>query len=510
AHGADLGVTRHVHPLAGHRDQLTVPTDPQVGTQLDGARHERPRPGPLHQVEHLRYVRGTETDGLLVGNGVHAVVHHLHTGQPHGLHPVRRGRRRQTRDRRDLPRSEQPGERAPCGRVRIVGERHERRDVRRVAQDRSLPEGEMGVRTRQRGERGVVQHRRVGHTDHSTDPAHAGRRDFRPHVRTTASRPRAPSPPLATRAWEKVREGTRVGNHKSFDLFSGSAASAPLLSGVPGTMDPVADSGILSTGRAFICAVAEACATTVSDADMIDLFRDTGTIQDQLLAAQVFMVGELIRRGAFTAHGYTRPEYAIADLLGWDRRPARRRVRLAEQVCPRSTLDGQPLPALLPATATVFAEGRITVAVAEAIVAVLTGPAALRLPTDIWAAVEEQVAHYAATHRLTPVDITGWARQLVQAYDQDGPPPEHEPELVNELRLSRKPCGTGGCIRGELDGPTFEAVVTAIGALSGTRPDVQRSVEQRQADALGEICGFSLSHDDTLPDTGGERPQIRL
>jgi 5-methylcytosine-specific restriction protein A len=243
---------------------------------------------------------------------------------------------------------------------------------------------------------------------------------------------------------------------------------------------------------------------------MIEGLRDSGTIQDQFLAAQVLMVGELIRRGAFTAHGYTRPEYAIADLLGWDRRPARRRVRLAEQVCPRSTLDGQPLPALLPATATVFAEGRITVAVAEAIVAVLTGPAALRLPTDIWAAVEEQVAHYAATHRLTPADITGWARQLVQAYDQDGPPPEHEPELVNELRLSRKPCGTGGCIRGELDGPTFEAVVTAIGALSGTRPDVQRSVEQRQADALGEICGFSLSHDDTLPDTGGERPQIRL
>src|SRR5207253_603656 len=65
-------------------------------------------------------------------------------------------------------------------------------------------------------------------------------------------------------------------------------------------------------------------------------------------------------------------------------------------------------------------------------------------------------------------------------------------------------------IRGELDGPTFEAVITAIGAQSTPRPDTERTFEQRQADALGEICGFSLHHDDTLPDSGGERPQIRL
>jgi hypothetical protein len=53
-------------------------------------------------------------------------------------------------------------------------------------------------------------------------------------------------------------------------------------------------------------------------------------------------------------------------------------------------------------------------------------------------------------------------------------------------------------------------VHTAISALSGKRPDIDRTFEQRQGDALGEICGFSLTHDDTLPDTGGERPQIRL
>lgn len=269
-------------------------------------------------------------------------------------------------------------------------------------------------------------------------------------------------------------------------------------------------SRILETGHTYVSAVEDSCAGSLSDTELLDAYRDNATIHERALAADVIMVGTLIRRGIFTAHGYLRPEHAIADLLGWDRRPARRRVKLAQQVCPRVTLDGQPLPALLPATGTVFAEGHVSVPVAEAIVEVLNGPAAHRLTPEIWAAVEEQVAHYAATHRVTPNDITSWARQLVEAYDQDGTEPDRHPEQVNELRLTRKPSGTGGYIRGELDGPTFEAVSTAIGALSGARPDADRSFEQRQAAALGEICGFSLTHDDTLPDTGGERPQIRL
>src|SRR5437773_1467737 len=123
-------------------------------------------------------------------------------------------------------------------------------------------------------------------------------------------------------------------------------------------MRAMTGSAITVAGEVLVAAVSAACADSVSDAGVIEGFRDTGTVHDSVLAAQVMMAGQLIRRGAFTAHGYTRPEYAIADLLGWDRRPARRRVRLAEQVCPRTTLDGQPLPALLPATAAVFAEGR--------------------------------------------------------------------------------------------------------------------------------------------------------
>jgi 5-methylcytosine-specific restriction protein A len=268
--------------------------------------------------------------------------------------------------------------------------------------------------------------------------------------------------------------------------------------------------GIVLAGDALVSALDAACSASASDLEMIEALRDYGAVRDRAEAAAVLLVGQMIRRGVFSVHGYTRPEYAVADLLGWDRRAARRRVKLAEQVCPRISLDGQELPARLPATGTVFAEGRLPVAVAEAIVAVLNSPAAARLRPEIWAGVEEQVAHYAATTRAAPAEVAGWARQLIEAYDVDGAEPGVEPLQVNELRMARKPDGCGGWIRGELDAPTFEAVATAIDALSKPHPDDTRPLEHRQADALGEICEFALRHNGSLPDTGGERPQVRV
>jgi hypothetical protein len=88
----------------------------------------------------------------------------------------------------------------------------------------------------------------------------------------------------------------------------------------------MAGSRILEVGYEFVSTVDDARAPRVCDADMIDALRDSGTIHDRFLASQVLLVGQMIRCGVFTAHGYTRPEYAIADLLGWDRRPARRGV----------------------------------------------------------------------------------------------------------------------------------------------------------------------------------------
>jgi 5-methylcytosine-specific restriction protein A len=260
----------------------------------------------------------------------------------------------------------------------------------------------------------------------------------------------------------------------------------------------------------LLSAVDAACVPSASESDMIDVLREYGSVKDRLDAAAVGLIAGMIRRGVFTAHGYTRPEYAVADLLGWDRGTARRRVRLAEQVCPRVGLNGQELEPVLPATGMALAAGQIGIRHAEVIAAVLTGPAARRLAPDVWAGAEEHIAGYAVSTGATPNDVAGWAKQLVEGLDQDGVEPVVEPEQRNELHLTRNLSGTGGRIRGELDGPTFEAVSTAIGALSKPLPDVDRGQAERQADALGEICEHSLRHSGDLPEAGGERPQIRV
>src|SRR4051794_21449316 len=63
------------------------------------------------------------------------------------------------------------------------------------------------------------------------------------------------------------------------------------------------------------------------------------------------------RRGGVFARLGQRPVPALADLLGVEHVEARRAVTAAEQVMPRTDLQGQLLPARLPATAAAFAAG---------------------------------------------------------------------------------------------------------------------------------------------------------
>jgi uncharacterized protein DUF222 len=117
----------------------------------------------------------------------------------------------------------------------------------------------------------------------------------------------------------------------------------------------------------------------------------------------VNVVADLLRRGTFAERGYRNAVTAVADLLGWDRAEARRRVSAAEQVCPRTGLDGAVLPARLTATA-----GLRHV---EAIGRVLAGPSAQRLSPTVWSGAEAELA--AHTDRYTPSELLEWGSRLV-------------------------------------------------------------------------------------------------
>ncbi len=220
-------------------------------------------------------------------------------------------------------------------------------------------------------------------------------------------------------------------------------------------------------------------------------------------------VADLERRGVFTQRGYRNPAGALADLLGWERFEARRRVTVADAVCERVGLDGAVLPPKLPATAEAFADGSAGLRHVEVIARVLASESAGRLAPQVWAGAEQELADKAAVY--TPAELAAWGAALVEALDEDGPEPdERGPVLVNELHLTGRR-GGGGFVKGRFDDPAlYDAIVTVIDAKA--RPltsDDDRTPAQRNAEALAEVCGYVLDHGD-VPQRGGERPHLNI
>ena len=165
----------------------------------------------------------------------------------------------------------------------------------------------------------------------------------------------------------------------------------------------------------------------------------------------VAAVAALERQGGFAERGYASPAAALGDLLGWERFEARRRVTAAEQVHPRHTLDGAPLPARLPATAEVFAAGAASLRHVEVIAKVLATPAAGRLSPDVWGGAEAELA--AKASQYTPTELRAWGTALIDALDEDGPAPDEQPPPpVNELTVTAFRGKPGGSDQGPVRG----------------------------------------------------------
>jgi 5-methylcytosine-specific restriction protein A len=256
-------------------------------------------------------------------------------------------------------------------------------------------------------------------------------------------------------------------------------------------------------------AVRAAAAPSATADDLMSVLSLCEGAVRQMDRVTVDTVAGLERRGAFIERGYRSSASAVADLLGWERFEARRRVVAAEQVTPRVGLDGTTLPARLPATAAVFAAGRASLRHVDAITRVLGSAPAARLTPEQWAGVEEQLA--AKTAEYTPSELQAWGVQLVEVLDQDGAEPDDRPPAqVNELHLTRLASG-GGKIKGRFDDAAmFDAIATVIDAHARPRTsDDDRPVGERQAEALADVCGYVLDHGD-VPECGGHRPHVNV
>uniref|UniRef100_UPI00260B7928 DUF222 domain-containing protein n=1 Tax=Pseudonocardia sp. TaxID=60912 RepID=UPI00260B7928 len=238
-------------------------------------------------------------------------------------------------------------------------------------------------------------------------------------------------------------------------------------------------------------ALAAAAGPGAGDAELISALTLAEGAARRLDRVVVGALAHLERRGTFAERGYRSTAGALGDLLGWERTDAKRRLTAAEQIRPRTGLDGTALPPRLPATAQVFDAGAASLRHVEVIARVLGSDAARRLTPQVWAGAETQLAAWLPD--CTPGELQVRGARLVDALDADGPEPDDRPRpAVNELRLHRNPGGTGGTLAGRYDDAAmFDAIATLIDA--GARPrtaDDDRTPATRQAEALADACGF--------------------
>jgi hypothetical protein len=252
-------------------------------------------------------------------------------------------------------------------------------------------------------------------------------------------------------------------------------------------------------------------ADSADDDGLIELLRVGAAVERAVQRVGVQAVAALQRRGVFARLGQ-RPVTALADLLGVEHVEARRVVTAAEQVVPRADLQGQVLPARLPATAEAFAAGAASLRHVEVIARLMGGAAASRLTPDTRQSLEQQLAAQVGTY--TPTVLRDWGATLLNLLDQDGArPDERDPREGNELRLTRDPHG-GGWVKGRFtDAAMYDQIATLLDAKSAPlTADDQRPLEQRQAEAMAEIFGWVAAHGDTTvaPAAGGRRPQVNV
>lgn len=250
----------------------------------------------------------------------------------------------------------------------------------------------------------------------------------------------------------------------------------------------------------------------LADRQLQDRVRAVESLSRQVHAVGLELVAELQARNVAAGAGFGSTRRLLAGMLGLSRAEARTRVAHAEQVAPRRTLGGAPLPPRCPATAAGLAAGEV-------------GAGQLRIIAETMATIPESTSEaereWAEAHlaewapRLDPTALGRLGRRMLAHLDPDGPEPasDEKPAPSGALRLrDRRDGGLG--FEGYLDGEHGPTLRELIDRLAAPRPAGEgipdpRGVEERQADALVEMCELARAAEQA-PGSAGEPPHLTL
>lgn len=251
----------------------------------------------------------------------------------------------------------------------------------------------------------------------------------------------------------------------------------------------------------------------LDDDGVVQALRDMETHLRQTQSVMLDLVAEAESRRIAVRSGFGNTARLLAGMLQLSTTEARQRVENAALVGTRRTLTGETLPPQAPVTGAALAAGEIGIGQLRVIRETI-GSLPASVPQAARRQAEATLAGYARD--FDPRRLRLIADRLLAALDPDGPEPADDPSnspARGELWLRNRRDGRLA-LEGWLDPEHGNQVSALIEQLAARRPSTdgeadRRTVPQRQADALIELCDRARAAEE-FPTTGGEPPHLTV